>query len=226
MATFVVGDVHACADELAALLDALGPTRDDRLILVGDLLDKGPDPVGVLELVLRARAEVTLGNHDVAVREHGRVRLGRPGPPPAKRCPPYLARALDALEEAGRLEEAVDLVERLPLVLRGDGFLVVHGGLHPTEGVAGTSEKLATTLREFPPKEPGAEKWWRQWPGPELVVFGHDARQGLVHHVVGGRPRCVGVDTGCVYGGALTAYVVEQDRFERVKARRAWHPID
>lgn len=222
MTTWIVGDVHGCAGELRDLLDRIGPGPSDRLILAGDLLDKGPDPAGVLALVRELGAEAVLGNHDVAVRDHGGARL-RGEPPPNDRRPGYLLECLDTLSEAGLLEEAVELCSSLPLTVEGDGFVVVHAGFHPKLGQKGTDERLATTVREFPPKAPGARKWWQQWRGEGTVVFGHDARQGLVRHEVDGRLLVMGLDTGCVYGGQLTAWSPEHDRLVQVPARRVWH---
>jgi len=219
MATWIIGDVHGCSGELADLLAAIGPGPADRLILCGDLFDKGPDPVGVLRLLRETGAEAVLGNHDVAVRELGGARLRGE----RREAKPYLTRCLDQLQAAGALEEAVALCASLPLWVTGAGFRVVHAGLHPTLGPAGTDERLATTVREFPPGE-GARKWWQLWEGEETIVFGHDARQGLVERREAGRVRAVGLDTGCVYGGALTAWSPELDRFARVPARQAWHP--
>ena len=51
-------------------------------------------------------------------------------------------------------------------------------------------------------------------------MFGHWARLGLVH-----RPRVRGLDSGCVWGGALTAWIAEEDRFEQVPAKRAYCPV-
>lgn len=220
--TWIIGDVHGCAAELGDLLDRLGPGADDRVILVGDLFDKGPDPVRVLDTVREVGALAVLGNHDVAVRDHGGARLG--GPAPAWKPAPYLVACLDRLEAAGRLEEAVALCARLPLFLRGAGFHVVHGGFDPELGPDETTEALATTLREYPPGVPDAPKWWTRWPGPEVAVFGHDARQGLLRHEVEGRPRCIGLDSGAVYGGHLSAWSPERDVLVQVPARRAWHP--
>jgi bis(5'-nucleosyl)-tetraphosphatase (symmetrical) len=61
MATLFVGDVHACADELRELLALAQP---DRLILVGDMFNKGPDPDGTWKLLEEYGAEAVLGNHD------------------------------------------------------------------------------------------------------------------------------------------------------------------
>lgn len=220
MATWFIGDVHGCSSELADLLGRIAPTRSDRLILAGDLFDKGPDPAGVLRLFREMGAEAVLGNHDVAIREHGRARLAGRDDPAAKG---YVARCLDQLDSAGMLAEAVELCAGLPLLRRGEGWIAVHGGLHPTGGPDATDERLATTLRAFPPGDPAARRWWRQWAGAELVIFGHDARQGLVDHREAGRPRAIGLDTGCVYGGQLTAWCLEADRFVQVQARQVWH---
>src|SRR5215469_6716283 len=74
----IIGDVHGCIDELCALLGRLGYTRSDsgeyshplgrRTVFVGDLVDRGPSSVAVLDLVLAMhaawRALLVLGNHD------------------------------------------------------------------------------------------------------------------------------------------------------------------
>jgi hypothetical protein len=67
MTTWLVGDVHGCARELARLIERLGPGRDDRIVLLGDLFHRGPDPFGVLELVQEHGLEFLLGNHEVAL---------------------------------------------------------------------------------------------------------------------------------------------------------------
>lgn len=220
MTTWIVGDIHGCAGELAALLDTIGPTQGDRLLLCGDLLDKGPDPSGVLRIVRESGASAVLGNHDVAVRDAGGALLRGE---PTGDVKGYLLECLESLRAAGDLEEAVALCASLPLSIAGEGFRVVHAGLHPAAGLGGTDERMATTMREFPPGEPGARKWWQQYEGDETIVFGHDARQGLVERREGGRVRAIGLDTGCVYGGRLTAWSPELDRFVHVPARRVWH---
>jgi hypothetical protein len=59
-----IGDVHSCAAELAELLSAVGVTTDDRVYFVGDLLTRGPDPLGVLQLFRTLRARSAVGNHE------------------------------------------------------------------------------------------------------------------------------------------------------------------
>ena len=63
--------------------------------------------------------------------------------------------------------------------------------------------------------------WWRQYTGDDLVIYGHDALRGLQDY----RPRTLGLDTGCVYGGRLTGYLLESDQLLAVDARAVYRPV-
>ncbi|MEC8252458.1 MAG: hypothetical protein VX044_04540, partial [Planctomycetota bacterium] len=69
--------------------------------------------------------------------------------------------------------------------------------------------------RDWPPPGPPYRPWDDFYRGRKRVVFGHWARRGLVV-----RPRCVGLDTGCVYGGKLSAWIAEEDRVVQVDGWR------
>jgi len=66
--TLVIGDIHGCLANLDALLQSISPTSDDHLILLGDLIDRGPDSAGVLARVLKLsqdhRVTTLIGNHE------------------------------------------------------------------------------------------------------------------------------------------------------------------
>ena len=65
MSTLIIGDIHGCYDELQALLDLVGPDEDDDILAVGDLVDRGPDSLRVLEFFRdHPRASSLLGNHE------------------------------------------------------------------------------------------------------------------------------------------------------------------
>ncbi len=206
--TLVVGDVHGCAEELAALVER---ARPGRVVLVGDLFTKGPDPVGVWRLIRRWGARSVLGNHDAWVLEQW------------DRLPPGRAPQLDALRE--RAPEVRAWLAGLPLMLRADGWLVVHAGVDPVRGPEGTRREQCLAMRRWPDEDPSNPFWYERWAGPECVVFGHDARRGLVRREAGGRPIAVGLDTGCVYGGLLTGYLVEEDALLQEPARAVHHPV-
>lgn len=224
--TIVVGDVHGCVDELRALLREAAFAAGDRLVLVGDLVAKGPDSRAVVQLAREAGALAVLGNHDVHVLRGG----GRPraaafgGPKPRDKARPEHRAVVDALATADWA-----YLEALPLWLRlgpeADGAtdtVVVHAGAISGRAIEAQEAEHLLTLRSIAPGGTPSKKiegtpWAAAWRGPERIVFGHDAVRGLQEH-----PLATGLDTGCVYGGRLTALVLPERRLVSVAARRAY----
>jgi predicted phosphodiesterase len=213
--TLVVGDVHGCLDELQALLSsaALGPA--DQVVLAGDLTSKGPDSRGVVRLAMTRGFGAVKGNHDAHVL---RIRRGE-----WKRTPrPEHAEVAQALTD-----QEVAWLEGLPLWVRlpQHQAVVIHGGLLHGVAVEAQDPEHLLNLRSIdalgrPSKrvDEGAP-WASLWRGPEHAVFGHDAVRGLQQH-----PFATGLDTGCVYGGALSGLVFPERRLLQVKAHHAYAP--
>ena len=139
MATYAIGDVQGCFDELAALLGEVGfaPSRD-RLWFVGDLVNRGPQSLEVLRYVrgLGERAAVVLGNHDLHL-----LRLAA-GVAKANR-----GDTLDALLAASDCDELLDWLRSRSL-LHGEGeYLMVHAGLLPAWS-ATRARELASEVEE------------------------------------------------------------------------------
>ena len=230
--TIVVGDVHACPEELSALLERARYAQGvDRLVLVGDLVARGPDSRGVVRRAVEYGATSVRGNHDEKVLTWWRVatRDGRDKADETVKLSTRHARAVDELHD-----EDFALLDSLPLVTRLDehGAIVVHAGFLPGTPEHAQDPHVLLNIRSvrhdgtFSRRLDG-EPWARCWPGPEHVIFGHDARRGLQLE-----PHATGLDTGCCYGRTLTALVlhegerVPQDAGERrarlvsVRARR------
>ena len=125
MATYAIGDIQGCYDELRRLLDRLGfdPSRD-KLWCVGDLVNRGPDSLAVLRWfkALGKRAVVVLGNHDLHLLA---VAAGTRGPGKKDTLEPIL-RAPDR-------DELLDWLRRRPLLHHSEkkGFVMLHAGLPP-----------------------------------------------------------------------------------------------
>ena len=184
---YVVGDVHGSRPALEALLETLDLGDDDLVVFVGDLIRKGPDSPGVIDLV---RDDPRL----VSVRGNNEQKIVRGDKHP------------DWLRDGDRA-----YFESLPVVISFDDALVVHGGVDPARPLADhTVEELLTTRA---PNGNGYDGpfWYDEYDGPFRVFFGHTVHDRPVE-----RKYAVGLDTGCVYGGSLTAYDYHNDEFVTV----------
>jgi predicted phosphodiesterase len=214
-----VGDVHGCADELEDLLSACAFSSSDALVLVGDLVAKGPDSRRVLALVRKYSARSVKGNHDHAVlRWRDMIEQGKA---PAH-GPHHLKVARSLSDDDWQTLLALPLWLTLPEA----NVIVVHAGLLPGLPIDQQEPDLLMNMRTIRSDGSGSRRaedgvlWGSLWPGPELVVFGHHATQGLQRHT-----HAVGLDSGCVYGGKLSAYVWPDDRIVSVPARKAYVPL-
>jgi bis(5'-nucleosyl)-tetraphosphatase (symmetrical) len=200
-----VGDIQGCREPLERLLAAVAfvPGRD-RLLPAGDMVNKGPDSPGVIDLLMELKAEPVLGNHDLHYLQKGKLPEG-----PRRTW-----------------------LEQQPFVRIFDDLILVHAGLHPQWDEAhlpllsSAEQHYAVNVRycdeagnqppeDWPPPGPPYRPWDDFYRGAKRVVFGHWARRGLVR-----RPQCVGLDTGCVYGGLLSAWIAEEDRIVQVAGWR------
>jgi hypothetical protein len=228
MRTIIIGDVHGCLDELVRLVRTCGGIHDSRFVLVGDLVSKGPDSLGVLQWAREAAVDAVLGNHDdhLLKLDPSRVDAGDPAAA-GKKVHPERERLAATLTEA----DWKWLAAR-PLTISfaageaaTEPVVVVHGGLVPGLAVEAQERRLLLNLRSLtdegkPSNRIEGSPWGSRWPGPVHAVYGHDAVRGLQRH-----PHATGLDTGCVYGGQLTALILPEKRLVSVPARHAYSPI-
>ena len=210
--TIIVGDIHGCYDELVSLLDKLSINHDDQVVCVGDLIVKGERNREVLELFIAdERFSSVLGNHDRVILRHwqGAEAASKPA---QEACLKEL--------EADRARYAAYLAA-LPLMIDLASHLVVHAGVRPGVPFCAQSIEDLTELRTLGPDRTSREgvPWYEEYTEAKVVLFGHwparEPRRG---------PRAIGLDTGCVFGNQLTAYVLETEEFVSVPARRAYAP--
>ncbi len=211
MPTLVIGDVHGCAEELAELLQS---SDGARVVLVGDLFTKGPDPVGVWELIQEYELEAVLGNQDA--RLIAAAERTRPSDTAAVEC-------ADKLSKTG--DDWLRWLRSRSLFLEAAGFVVVHAGLHPSGDLNQTTRSMALSMRRFPMDSATAPAWHKLYTGSKGVVFGHDARRGLIRVERDGLPFLLGLDSGCVYGRQLTGVFLEEDRFVTVNAKAVYEAV-
>jgi protein phosphatase len=212
----VIGDVHGCADEFEALLDRLGyvvdaagarTSTDGRLaVFVGDLADRGPRSADALllamSMVASGSALWVTGNHDAQLERF----LGNEPTPVAYGLDTTLAEIADW---PGSLrEELYAFLASLPghYVLDGGQLVVAHTGLGEAE--QGDSSARVRRLAAYgvaegevdPSDRSKRHSWAAAYRGAAAVVYGHTAVP-----VAQWRQNSIDIDTGCVFGGQLTA---------------------
>ena len=234
--TCIIGDVHGMTDALKALIEKLALTPNDTLISLGDLVDKGPDPVGTVrflgDLWRNAEFEVILveANHEDRHLRYHRNLTERPKiARQMANSAPQLAELNSLLSDEDRaFLNSAKLFWRVPQ----HGVLCVHGG------IPGNMVHFPGTLedaRQFPKKDAAflrqilRTRYISQETGAFLSLgkegagdpFWADVYDGRFGHVVFGHqpffegPRefahATGIDTGAVHSGALTALVLADD---------------
>jgi bis(5'-nucleosyl)-tetraphosphatase (symmetrical) len=239
---WVVGDVHGCARELDDLLRAIrfDPVRDT-LWAIGDLVNTGPDSPAVLRLWRDLGARGVIGNHDVYAL------LSASGRWPRKDDRLLALHADPERDALLALLRPLPLLVHLPAEDAKLDAWLIHAGLHPDwDDLAAVAERTAgppwdddrledddlhfgTRVRcctpegertrfSGPPQRcpPGTRPWDAFYGGSALIVHGHWAARGAHRG-----PRTVGLDSGCAYGGALTAWCQEEDRCVSVPSRQS-----
>jgi predicted phosphodiesterase len=212
-----IGDIHGCHQEFAELLARLALTQDDQLVLLGDLVNRGPDTSKVIDLARANRALSLLGNHELRLLNYRKskdtVFLKEGDTETIEKLRP---------EDWAYLETMVltHYVEELNTVF-------VHGGFLPNEPWQKQPASVVTRVqvvdRDGRPRKraesEGSPAWADLWNGPPFVVYGHTPRPEIYK-----LKWSVGIDTACVMGGFLTAYVLPEKRFVQVKARKRYYP--
>lgn len=207
-----IGDVHGCAQEFEDLLNAVAPTRHDRVILLGDLINRGPESARVLELARRHAHRSLLGNHELRLLNYRRT-----GDPTHLKKADY-----DTLRQLGPKDWAYLATMPLTHELAEFGAVLVHGGFLPDRPWRGQPARVVTRIQVIGPdgepqkraRFPEAPHWSERWSGAPFVVYGHTPGPEPVR-----RKGSLGIDTGCVSGGALTACIFPGRELVQVPAR-------
>jgi serine/threonine protein phosphatase 1 len=238
----IIGDVHGCIDELKQLISILDPSKEDKLFFIGDLIDKGPDSPAVIkfvkELAVKFTVNLVLGNHEEKfLRYWKHVKNGKGAEKNMKNTDEYpkLHSELDE-EDIIFLESAYYSIP-LPEI----GLTLLHGGVsnnlhfpfpfkysyleHNAKKYKGLD--LITKTRYLNPEgkfvglgeEKESDKFWAETYNGAYgkIIFGH---QPFLQEQPKIFPNAIGIDTACVFGGWLTAMVVEGHNveFKQVKS--------
>jgi predicted phosphodiesterase len=250
----IIGDVHGCLSELKLLIEKATHECNNSqnffaIILVGDLVNKGPFSAEVIQYVRSQQQQNQENNHYNVFAVRG------------NHDDAALAAALGDEERAQKprynwtkqlSDEDVEWMADLPYTitipssyLQSDDnrdtndankmaekdVIVVHAGLLPNVALSDQRPKLMTTIRNTSHLDTSGESDGyediienvaiaKAWKGPEFVIFGHDARRGLQQE-----EYALGLDTGCVYGKQLTGIILPERQLVSVDALEEYSPI-
>jgi bis(5'-nucleosyl)-tetraphosphatase (symmetrical) len=225
--TICVGDIHGCLQEFDDLLAHVEFEKGkDRLVLVGDLLDRGPDSVGVVARAMELNADCVRGNHEW---KHQKLRRNF-GVVVSNRVDHLLINASENSKriQTGLSAEQWDWLDRTPYKLRlSPTLVVVHAGLAPARSYEDQSPECLMRVRHVDvhgeflggawfDRPPGGYYWAEGYRGPDNVIYGHQVHSlntpRLNEQKAGGSAWMLGLDTGCCYGGRLSACVLTHEK--------------
>lgn len=215
--TIVIGDIHGCHEEFVELLRRVEWQSSDHLILLGDLVNRGPASGPVVQLARKLGAVALLGNHERRLLAAHRE------------LAPLSLRASEQATYAQLQPDDWRYLETMPLTheCAERGIVFVHGGFVPNlpwreQGPEIVTEVQVVTPDGQPHKRrdfPEAPSWADTWMGPPFVIYGHTPRETVYE-----RPWSLGLDTACAMGGHLTACILPERRIVQVKAKQRYYP--
>src|SRR5262245_50453094 len=212
MKSFVIGDIHGCERELRCLIDKLPLAQGDRLVFLGDYIDRGPNSCGVVSYLIELPKQLSSiefiflkgnhedmflsflgigGNHgDMFLINGGRATLASYGVKPVKPSPKDVRYALP-------FEHQVFYQCLRPYYLM-EPFFCVHAGIDPEKSLSEQTEEDFFWIRN--------KFIFASHRLPYTVLFGHTPQHTVFYDL----PYIVGLDTGLVYGNMLTCLDVDE----------------
>lgn len=208
---FAVGDIHGCYFALESLLNQIPISwGKDYLIFLGDYIDRGPDSRRVIELLLQLKDSYSdrviplKGNHEWMFERYllgldTEVFLYNGG-----------YETLKNYHEKGRLNipsEHIAFIKELPLYLEMGDYIFVHAGINPGKSLHNQNEEDLLWIRQ--------SFYLYEGKFSKKIIFGHTPFPDVLK-----LDDRIGIDTGCVYGGKLTAIKLPEEEIFQIECRR------
>lgn len=190
---YIIGDVHGCLIELEKLVERVRQ-ENTLFILVGDFVSKGPDTQAVIEYIHKHENMLSVrGNNEQKLIKH-------------------------PSNEPNLTDWHREYLESLPVAISWEDTLVVHGGVDPRLPLDRHAPQNLMTMRLIAsPDDHSSPYWFEHYQGPPRVFFGHTVLKEPYES-----QWAVGLDTGCVYGGQLTAYHYNTRKVVTVDAEQTY----
>ena len=207
MKTYVIGDIHGCFRQLKELILKVGDMNleENRLIFLGDYMDRGPDSSKVIDYIIDLESKygkdhviALKGNHeDMCLHFYGRYNYNDGG---LGRMWDYNGgyQTLQSYESNEVSEDHLEWMLTLRTHFEDENFIYVHAGLLP--------ERAPDSICEYDKIWVRYDFIYSTYDWGKVVVFGHTASKGDPLLMYSNK---IGLDTGCVYGFKLTCMMME-----------------
>jgi serine/threonine protein phosphatase 1 len=208
---FVIGDIHGCLDMLKRLIDKIEwNPANDRLIFIGDYIDRGENSKGVIDFILRLKKDSTLiqcllGNHEQMFLDYlsgvdSQTFLLNGGLSTLRSYEAIKKSKDDPLIPSSHLDFFSSLLTMIEL----EHYYIVHAGFQPTIGIEDQNLNDMLWIRE--------EFIYSDYDFGKVVIFGHTPfNSPLV------MKNKIGIDTGAVFGNYLTCLELPEVKFHSVR---------
>lgn len=234
----IIGDVHGCLDELKALLEKIGYTPEShRVIIAGDLVDRGPDSCGVVSFVRTNGFECVMGNHEEKhVKMFGHLEKRRANPNYKIPMRPFGTDKMAVFNSLS--EEDFKWIRKLPAYIElPHNWIVVHAGFEPNKKLSEqefsrmnhirylSKDTLKTMHLQGDFSQPANSIYWTEvYNLPYNVVYGHNVHSLSQPNIVVTETgkKLYGIDTGACFGGMLTALILPDEQIVQVPASKAY----
>ena len=207
----IYGDLHGCLDEFVALREKIKPSPNDREIVIGDILDRGPHSNELFRYVRENGIESILGNHEykyLRYKKHNNKFLEKKNPMKFDEKRLKIFNGFDA--------DDLEFLESLPFFIKIDKLTLLHAGILNYIDLESAQKKDLEKLLwirylkdENTPLALGTEDetstfWSELYDGKQgIIIYGHEPFKEVKTD-----RYSLGIDTGCVYGDKLSACII------------------
>jgi serine/threonine protein phosphatase 1 len=210
--TLVIGDIHGCYNEMIDLIEKAGIDANDRIIALGDIIDRGPDSLSVLNFFMsRKNINSLLGNHE---EKHIKVFTGKTNASPSQ------LKLIEQFSDSDYLN-LVRFLENLPLFIELPEAILIHGLLEPGIPINHQKENILIgsmsgsiyMTKNYP------KPWYEYDFGEKPIIAGHH------DYSKEGKPLIINnkvflIDTACCYGKNLSAILIPEMKIITVKSKK------
>jgi serine/threonine protein phosphatase 1 len=216
--TLVIGDIHGCYIEMQELIEKAGLNDQDKIIALGDIIDRGPDSISVIDFFIkRENTECVLGNHE---SKHIKIFNGSLKPSPSQEI------EINKMT-VDKYKRIIKYFKSLPHFIEFPEALIIHGIFEPDtlfnnqkkNVLVGSMSGESYIMAKY------SKPWYEYYNNEKPLIAGHHDYSKKGEPVVY-NDKVYLIDTGCCYGKNLTGIILPDYKFVTVGSRKNYWGIE